>query len=1057
MFNIEPKITPIIRSQFPSLYQSEGPVFIKFVKAYYEWLETHHQLLVLDDSNGFDVGNTVSQNGLTGTIISKQDNTITVRVDQFQRFVCTRRCDFLTPIVSSSGASTDIRSSPSLSPIFFSRALPRIADVDTTMDAFIRQFKEKYLANINFNVASNKQLMIKKALDLFRSKGTPRAVDLFFRLLYGTTAEVSYPGQRVFRLSDNEWIRPQYLEVTSSPNLVDLIGKQITGSVTGATAFVEKLIKRRVSSTTINVLYISNVVGQFIANEAIITTQVLPDPPLVLGSLNRVTVLAGGRFFSPGDIVSAISTQGAGGQLRVVSVSNQTGVVDFELINGGWGYDANSEVIVSERTLTLNAVSVPLTTSVSFKPFEALVQPRANVVFDSNTGPIVVGQTLAVSNGTSNVAEALVVDSDTNEISISLNKGFVNNISNGHTLILTTNTSVTANIASLDDTSIFSTVVGSSNSATIVANSIVGFFSLGDTITQTVPGQGQTASAVVDELQVIGSTVRLQAVNMQGIFRPSYQITSTNGSSTVSDVTVKVGVYDMSGSFDADSPFVRTANTGTLGTIERISTGAGASFSVGLIGEPEIVFLNTDAISGTGSNTVSNTGTSVNAIPYLDLNLDLFAFGFPKAPQANLSSILFNTLTYDTFTLGSIESLTAISPGSEYNDNPFVQVIQRPIAGLGRNDFIISVANVQGVFVPGERIFQTAANIVFTSVEVSPNTSSFIVGETVYQGANVWISDVSSIANNSHIIVRNASGVINVSSSEINSFLGPTVSISYDNATSNISASDALVVLNNVPEAVGQVRVIESQPSNATSGSLYVQIVSGTLSNADTLQSISDPSVTATATTVTNITLAAESASDFSFEATAKAIVNPGSTSDVILAKRITVEQSFTTGQLITGQLSGAQAMVVDIAPDLSKRPIGLNADVNASVITANGSVRTVEVIDSGFGYRDGDLQLVSSDGTRSFTGRAEVTSFGTGDGYFRSSKGFLSSEVSLHDSNFFQEYSYEIISQLPLDKYAEVFRSVIHMAGTRFFGTVAITPTVNTNIVISESEVDVQ
>jgi hypothetical protein len=335
MFNVEQRISPLIESQFPSLYQSEGPTLISFVKAYYEWLETHHQMLFLDDASGFDVGNTVTQKEVTGTITAKQDNAITVRVDQFQRFICTRRCDFLTPITSSSGASTDIRSSPSLSPIFFARSLPKLADVDSTMDAFIRQFKEKYLANINFNVASNQQLMIKRALDLFRSKGTPRAIDLFFRLLYGTTADVRYPGQRVFRLSDNEWVRPQYLEVIGSANLIDLVGKQITGSVTGATAFVEKLIKRRVSSTTVNVLYISNVLGSFISNEAIITNQPVADPPLVLGSLNQVTILSGGRLFSPGDIVSAVGSRGTNGRVRVVSVSNQTGLVDFELIDGG--------------------------------------------------------------------------------------------------------------------------------------------------------------------------------------------------------------------------------------------------------------------------------------------------------------------------------------------------------------------------------------------------------------------------------------------------------------------------------------------------------------------------------------------------------------------------------------------------------------------------------------------------------------------------------------------------------------------------------------------------
>jgi hypothetical protein len=38
-FNIEKFISPFIEAQFPSFYQDEGPNFILFVKAYYEWME----------------------------------------------------------------------------------------------------------------------------------------------------------------------------------------------------------------------------------------------------------------------------------------------------------------------------------------------------------------------------------------------------------------------------------------------------------------------------------------------------------------------------------------------------------------------------------------------------------------------------------------------------------------------------------------------------------------------------------------------------------------------------------------------------------------------------------------------------------------------------------------------------------------------------------------------------------------------------------------------------------------------------------------------------------
>ena len=39
-FSIEKNISNFIEKQFPSFYKEEGPDFILFMKAYYEWLES---------------------------------------------------------------------------------------------------------------------------------------------------------------------------------------------------------------------------------------------------------------------------------------------------------------------------------------------------------------------------------------------------------------------------------------------------------------------------------------------------------------------------------------------------------------------------------------------------------------------------------------------------------------------------------------------------------------------------------------------------------------------------------------------------------------------------------------------------------------------------------------------------------------------------------------------------------------------------------------------------------------------------------------------------------
>jgi len=56
-------------------------------------------------------------------------------------------------------------------------------DIDSTTDQFLVYFKEKYLKNIQFETTTNTRQLLKHTLDLYRSKGTERSIDLLFKLV----------------------------------------------------------------------------------------------------------------------------------------------------------------------------------------------------------------------------------------------------------------------------------------------------------------------------------------------------------------------------------------------------------------------------------------------------------------------------------------------------------------------------------------------------------------------------------------------------------------------------------------------------------------------------------------------------------------------------------------------------------------------------------------------------------------------------------------------------------------------------------------------------------
>jgi hypothetical protein len=156
--------------------------------------------------------------------------------------------------------------------------------------------------------------------------------------------------------------------------------------------------------------------------------------------------------------------------------------------------------------------------------------------------------------------------------------------------------------------------------------------------------------------------------------------------------------------------------------------------------------------------------------------------------------------------------------------------------------------------------------------------------------------------------------------------------------------------------------------------------------------------------------------------------------------KRINFNNTWQNGLLVTGQSSGATANIVGVAEDQTTNVIGLNAVVSANVVVANGTVTSLEIKDSGFGYVDNNTaEFFSADGLRAGTIKLHTGGVGTGSGYYKSSKGFLSDNKFIQDNDYYQEYSYEIISKLPFDKYSEIYGKVMHMAGTRVFGSVEV------------------
>jgi hypothetical protein len=1127
MKNIDTELALFVEQQFPEFYQTEGPGFIDFVKQYYAWMEQQNEVL---------------------------------------------------------GAS---------------RNLFNVRDIDTTTDEFLDFFKGKYLKGLPSLSAANNAMLLKHSRELHASRGTRDGVKLAVKAAYGEESEVYYPGVDVLKTSDGKWVKPVYLELSVSDKVRTFLNQQIIGVSSQSTAFVEKIVRRRVNGKFIDIVYISGVKGDFVTGERIVkqSDPITEGAPKVVGSLTSLTVVTGGAGWNVGDTFDVTTGTGKGAKARVTAISNQTGKVIFTLEDGGWGYDwYTNEVLVSEKVLTIEtkirsefdfqrtagAATVTVGNEVrkyandvliangsvlsvsgnstlgtivvegnvgnlvaggrtlfvgantatfrinrqeflSLETFETVSQQLANVAYSTatpNNELLVAGTVLQNYYGNGAVAATgVVVESEftSNSAGYVVIHPLTGNLVSVDTTLATSGNATTLVVTNYDDTrTAYGNVTGSNTSYVGLHDINKPFVS--SSLAPIIADETQTKILISNISTGVGATFSIGTLtntedvtlspdfissnNVAEVKFRDINLTGTNSNSVYADMPLSITSGDfvaIDPSLDIDgvnnfitSPlhpfsdgddviyYVEAGNTAITNLVGEthyyvissntsgfklttVSRDAGSIIDI----EPAIVsedghkfllqgsdsiyfdaqqvdsannFIPADphpfnddeqvmyyvapgntAVGGLTSNTnyyvissnttgfkltteAANTSAivSITAGPSSDTGHGFYrgdvaygGFGFVKFVGSNMNSVLYDCLRFSQATIGTIASLTSIDNGVDYNADPFVQVLQRDVAGYGRRDYIARIGSVVGGFVPGELIQQsfnmpakllTISGFTGTAANGTPTTTP-VAGELVYQS----------------------------------------------NATTTYAAK-GIVYETGVSGGNGSVKIVDVEGEFVVNPSYpFKSVTSGGTATLNNVQ------------TTTRAT-------------TARAIVKdtPTPSLTMLYLKRINLEDTFmvtgtqvdaaNTSNLagpIIGRTSGAVADLIAVGQDPDSGVAGLNADIIGDARTADGVATNVAVYASGFGYVPGEnVQLTRNDGDSDYiiTAKSEIQKQGVGEGYYATTDSFLSSDKKLHDNEYYQDFSYEVQTNISLDTYIEVLKQITHAAGTRLFGRVMAT-----------------
>ncbi len=1051
---VEKNLHNLVEQSFPAFYQTDGPVFIEFVKQYYKWLETTAPSANLSVvTKGF-----VTVNSQSGVIVGKNTNfdfnfangdSIAISQDSDPENYSV----FVINTVSNSTYITLVEPNPDFSstnssyyvvvdqhnPNYYARRLLENKDVDTTAEEFIVYFKEKYLKNIQFNTQTNTRLLLKRVLDLYRSKGTPRSIDLLFKIVFGVPASVYYPGDDVFRLSDGHWYRPKYIEVSLRDTNVEMVNKQVEGLMSGATAFVEAVVRKTVKGRFIDVLYISAINGNFQTGELIscpTSTLTKHQLPTMIGSLTHLTVDddSTGYEFEIGDIISIESVSGEGAQARVTEISNTTGVADIELLNGGYAYTANAEVIVSDKVLILNNCM----TSVSFEAnsyvpydtlFDTFVQPMALVQVNQSNGLFAASANVYAYHANNLLQGFGRVISYTGNTSIGnvTVTTYTGTLDSTH--LYTTANAIGANIIGFTDQSITANLFVSSSNVDIYITNTVGTWEISENVYQyDIANNYVAAQGVVKSYSVLGASNSVIAViNSYGTFKSGLTVygETSNASSYVEYLKMYVGLTDPTGTFiSSTNNYIYWANGLVNGSIYIVGEGNGAGFNISSnLLYQETVALNTDYLAdfaykplaheqlagtvsvATNSNTVTGTGTAFNTLR--------FTVAGNVSINTSHKSVVGNGTTFTSHIINNdvIEIASNVMKVRRVVNNTFLTV--NAYFNISNSQTTANVTNYL-TFDNGSALYSRRIKSITNSTVLNVDSNGAFGCAT----ANAWTSWAFP-ANTS----------ANVTAPSIANCL------TYVNA--NIGKVQSLTMLN---KGVGYtippyIKIYEPFTATYHLKDLYHLEISGGAGDFTDGEAVTQAATSGRGEVV--------------FANSSYMIVEKlrfKNNNEIIITSNSTT--------VLVGNNTGTTVNVTAVTIYSNSQLLGYNANISAPVIIANGAIVSLEVVDSGFGFRQDEPVQVTTTNVASVELSANLGSYGQGTGFYKQKGGELSNQKKLFDGMYYQDYSYEVRSSITLNRYEEMLKQLLHISGTKYFGAFIHTTIANANISAANSRI---
>jgi hypothetical protein len=238
--------------------------------------------------------------------------------------------------------------------------LKTLRDLDTTLESFIRYFKNELASNLPYSTVDTK-FLLQHIKEQYNAKGSEASFRLLFRVLFNKEVTIDYPSKQILRASDGRWNQDVSLFariLTGGPQ--DPVGKLV--DVVTPTKIIRVLVDRRqdVEIEVDRAIRVSDDVYEFLIDRRFFGNVSVGDrlryrnddagiyfTAEILATTVDLQILQPGSGFKVGDIYNIRNFDGYGSIMKVSRVNTTGGIEQGQFIKYGIGYSTDFTTTVS--------------------------------------------------------------------------------------------------------------------------------------------------------------------------------------------------------------------------------------------------------------------------------------------------------------------------------------------------------------------------------------------------------------------------------------------------------------------------------------------------------------------------------------------------------------------------------------------------------------------------------------------------------------------------------------------------------------------------------------